>query len=130
MRSGGDKLGGYEIETDAANGVITLRCWGVWELATGAGYDRDLRAEIAAFGGAPFHVLADVRTFPPQRPEIAAVHGELMAHATQVGMKRAASVVDSPMTQLQVRRLAAESGMPELAFHRDVASALAWLLSG
>jgi serine/threonine-protein kinase len=74
-------------------------------------------------------VLGDIREFPPQRPEIAAVHGQLMAHALQLGMKRAASVVSSATTQLQIRRIAAESGLPEMAFHKDPASALAWLLS-
>jgi hypothetical protein len=120
---------GYEVETDSARRVVMIRCWGVWDMSTGRAYDRDLRAEFAPLEGAPFHVLADIREFPPQHPEIAAVHGQLMGHAAQHGMKRAASVVSSAMTELQIRRIASESGMPELAFHRDSRAALQWLLS-
>jgi hypothetical protein len=44
-------------------------------------------------------------------------------------MKRAVSVVHSSLTAMQIKRIAVESRMRELAFHKSDADALKWLLA-
>ncbi len=130
MRTGGDASQGFKLNVDQGRRVLRLEVWGLWTDETARDYDREMHACYAELGSKqPWYVLADIKGFPPQRESVAAIHGKLMAEAAAAGMVRAVSVVESSLTSMQIRRIATESRMPELAFHKDEAAALKWLLS-
>jgi hypothetical protein len=124
----GNEAAGYEVSVDTTKRVLRLDCWGLWSLALAESYAKSMNAAYDKLRGRPWYVLAIIAKFPAQRQEVAEIHGALMASAAAAGMKRAASVVDSSMTQMQIKRLAEESRMPELAFYKSEADGLRWLL--
>jgi hypothetical protein len=129
MPSGGTEQSGYEVEIDDSRRILRLHCWGVWDVTVAEGFRDVMVQSIAAFRGKPWYVLADITAFPAQSEAVSRVHGELMARAMARGMKRACNVVASSLTQLQIKRLAEESHLPEFAFFKDEETALRWLLS-
>ena len=129
MYQSGDEKQGYKVRPDLEKQVLFLECWGMWEQAVAEDYRKDMLAAYDLIDQKPWFVLADISKFPPQREGVQAVHGELMGIAVERGMLKAASVVDSTLSKMQIRRIAEESRMSELAFHTSEADALAWLLS-
>lgn len=130
MWIGGDQAQGYEIDVDRPLRLVVVRCWGIWEMSTAERYRSELVRAFAPFdGGRPWYLVADISDYPPQRPEVARVHRMLMQRATKQGLRRAASVVNSAMTQLQIRRVASEGGVLEHGCHEAMSSALNWLMS-
>lgn len=127
MRQSGDEKKGYKIEK--TGNVLLLTVWGMWDDALAAQYQADMRASYPEMGAGPWYVVADISKFPPQRESVQAVHGSLMGEAVQTGMAKAASVVESSLTKMQIGRIAKESGMPELAFHTQVDDAIHWVRS-
>ncbi len=127
MRKSGDEKKGYQIEKKGD--VLLLTIWGMWDDALAENYRKDMLAMYPDMKPGPWFVIADIRRFPPQREPVQAIHGMLMGAAVQEGMARAASVVESSLTKMQIGRIASESGMSELAFHTSVDSAIAWVRS-
>lgn len=50
-----------------------------------------------------------------------------MRHAAASGMKRAANIVNSAMTEMQIRRLSEETGLPVFSFFKSVKEGVQWL---
>ncbi len=128
MYQSGDDRKGYTLKIDSSNNVLWIKCWGMWDTALAADYERDMRACYNELDGKAWFVLANISQFPPQIAEVQAAHGKLMGEAVTRGMKKAASVVESTLSKMQIRRIAQESHMSELAFHTTDESALKWLL--
>ncbi len=103
--------------------------WGFWDSAVARDYDRAVRAALQEASGR-FCVLADISDYPPQTPEVQAIHGGLMAEAKSRGVCRAANLVSSVLSQNQIRRLSEASGLPTFAFFSDSDAAQKWLLEG
>lgn len=126
---GGDDAAGFAVTSDARQHLIRLRLWGLWTDETAAQFRASL---VAAFdrvrAGEGWVVLADISTYPPQRPSVQAVHAEMMALGARLGVVRSANLVSSVLGQLQIKRLSQESGLPLFSFFTNEKAALAWLL--
>lgn len=128
---GGDDLGGFVVSSDPGPRLIRLKLRGLWTDETASSFRAAL---VAAYeqvrAGGRWVVLADIKSYPPQRPSVQAVHAEMMALGARLGVVRSANLVSSMLGQLQIKRLSQESGLPVFSFFTDEKAALAWLLSG
>ncbi|MBL9039715.1 MAG: hypothetical protein JNG84_14455 [Archangium sp.] len=120
---------GFDVRVDHERSILRLNMWGFWEAPMAKDYDRAVRKALSEIAP-PFAVLADISNYPPQKPEVQAVHGGLMAAAKAAGVCRAANLVSSFLSQNQIRRLSEESGLPAFSFYSDAAEATRWLEAG
>ncbi|HEX7603099.1 MAG TPA: hypothetical protein VF316_15890 [Polyangiaceae bacterium] len=128
MRRAGDAKNGFEIWVDAPRRLLRFRFWGFWKEPLGIEYrDACLKAMQELSSGGPWYVLADLTDYPAQKPEVQACHAATMVKAAGHGMKAAANLVAATLSQMQIRRLSEQSGLPEFAFFQSEPSALAWL---
>lgn len=129
---GGDANAGFEVRIDRAKRILRFDFWGFWDEALGKLYrDSCLTAmrELHASGEA-WHVLANLSRYPAQKPEVQKCHADTMVAGPQLGMKRAANLVANTLSQMQIRRLSQESGIPEFSFFKVEAEAIEWLETG
>lgn len=128
MLRAGDSKNGFEIWVDTPRRLLRFRFWGFWKLPLGVEYrDGCLKQMQALSAGGPWYVLADLTDYPAQKPEVQACHSATMVKAAGHGMKAAANLVSATLSQMQIRRLSEQSGLPEFAFFQSESSALAWL---
>ncbi|MFT3925762.1 MAG: hypothetical protein QM778_24685 [Myxococcales bacterium] len=120
---------GFLVEVNTKTNVVYLRVWGLWEEADGVAYVAYFRDRVASLIGKKWYVVADISEFPAQSDAVNVQIGKTMEHATKGGMAKAADIVSSAMTQLQIKRLSQEMGIPEFAFFKDRASAEAWVVT-
>lgn len=129
---GGDANAGFEVRIDRSGQILRFDFWGFWDVAIGEAYrDSCLIAmhELQA-RGRPWCVLANLTRYPAQRPEVQQCHADTMVAGPQLGMRRAANLVAYTLSQMQIRRLSYESGIPEFSFFRAESAALDWLRAG
>jgi serine/threonine-protein kinase len=74
-------------------------------------------------------VLADIADFAAQKPDVSAYVERTMALARENGMVRAANLVSSALSRMQIARLSAETGLPAFSFFQSEADAVRWLLT-
>jgi hypothetical protein len=121
---------GFVVSADAAQTLIRLSFWGLWDDALGTEFER---AMANAFNQIPtgdkWFVLADISRYPPQRPAVQECHGRCMRRAKDK-VRKSANLVDSRLGELQIRRLSEESGLPSFSFFTTEASAMRWLRDG
>ena len=120
---------GYLVEVNSKTNVVYLKVWGQWEEADGRAYVEFFRGKVAHLLGKKWYVVADISEFPPQSEVVNAQIAKTMEHATKGGMVKAADIVSSAMTQLQIKRLSEEMRIPVFAFFKDRAAAEAWVVS-
>ncbi|WP_437276913.1 serine/threonine-protein kinase [Sorangium sp. So ce375] len=122
----------FHVRADASTGVLHVKVWGFWDIDEGKAYLDDFRQKAATLLhlGKPWYVLADIADFPPQRPEVSPYVEQTMAYAVEHGMRKAANLVNSALSKMQISRLSAAMGLPEYSFFTAEADALAWLLKG
>jgi len=130
---GGDDQAGFSVEVDLVRRLGIIRLWGFWsDMSLAQGIEV---ASIEAYKalqatGAPWVLLLDNRRFPAQRPEVQASMAGNMRDALALGLHRAASVVESSVTKLQLRRLGNQNALPpeQYALFDNEPEALRWLL--
>ncbi|MGK3985421.1 protein kinase [Sorangium sp. So ce136] len=122
----------FQVRADTGTGVLHVKVWGFWDVDEGRAYLDDFRykASTLLHLGKPWYVLADIADFPPQRPDVSPYVEQTMAYAVEHGMRRAANLVNSALSKMQISRLSAAMGLPEYSFFTSEADALAWLLKG
>ena len=122
----------FHVRADASTGVLHVKVWGFWDIDEGKAYLDDFRQKAATLLhlGKPWYVLADIADFPPQRPEVSPYVEQTMAYAVEHGMRKAANLVNSALSKMQISRLSAAMGLPEYSFFTAEADAIAWLLKG
>jgi serine/threonine-protein kinase len=118
---------GYRIELDVARRIAFLKVWGLWSNDDGRAFASYFQTTLAPWKDTAWDVVADISEFPPQRGEVNGMVAETMRIAATTGMRRAANVVSSAMTKLQIQRLSEESGLPAFAFFKNVDDAVRWL---
>lgn len=118
---------GHRVELDEERRICFLKVWGLWSEADGQAYAAHFAAVIEPWLGTRFDVVADISEFPPQREEVSVHIQETMRHAAANGLRRAANVVSSAMTKLQIQRLSEETGLPAFSFFTSVNDAVKWL---
>ena len=127
MREAGTPQGGYSLTVDRRQGLLALRAWGFWDEALAGQFAAAMREAFADLDGQPWDILTDGSSFLPQRPEVGRCIGELMALAPSMGMRRAANVVNRSLDEIQLKLLAAQNKMANIAFFRTLADARGWL---
>ena len=85
-------------------------------------------AAYAEMGKGPWYAISQSRKYLPPKDEVQAIHKECMGAGLSRGLSRIAVLVDTAISQLQIRRLFEEAGSPpHLRFFTDEAAARAWL---
>lgn len=132
MKRGGDERAGYDIQIELGQQLIVMRAWGFWNMPLA---QECLKALLESYRelkatGKPWYFLVDHRKFPAQSVEVQAEISSTVRDAIRLGMKRSASVLDSTITKLQIRRLTGASGLPMdvFAFFNSEDEARKWLL--
>ncbi|AUX47038.1 uncharacterized protein SOCE26_085500 [Sorangium cellulosum] len=122
----------FQVRADTTTGVLHVKVWGFWDVDEGRAYLDDFRSKASTLLGLgkPWYVLADIADFPPQRPDVSPYVEQTMAFAAGNGMRRAANLVNSALSKMQISRLSAAMGLPEYSFFTTEADALAWLFKG
>ncbi|WP_437925767.1 serine/threonine-protein kinase [Sorangium sp. So ce291] len=122
----------FQVRADIATGILHVKVWGFWDVDEGRAYLDDFRykASTLLHLGKPWYVLADIADFPPQKPDVSPYVEQTMAYAVEHGMRRAANLVNSALSKMQISRLSAAMGLPEYSFFTSEADAIAWLLKG
>jgi len=128
---GGDATCGYEVRVDRPRALLRLTVWGYWKSEMGVAYRDATFAAMVEMGKMPsWDVLADLSRYPAQNTAVQRCHAESMAGSKSTpGFRRAANLVDNTLSEMQIRRLSSESGLPLFAFFQEEAKALAWLQS-
>jgi serine/threonine-protein kinase len=119
---------GYTISADPGRKLVHVRVWGFWTLDVGKQYLEEFRQKSMPFWGSRWFVLADIREFPAQRPDVGEFVRQTMVIAQQNGLVRAANLVASALSKMQIARLSAEQGLPAFSFFTDDQEATRWLL--
>ncbi|MGK4002036.1 serine/threonine-protein kinase [Sorangium sp. So ce1036] len=122
----------FQVRPDAATGILHVKVWGFWDVEEGKAYLDEFRQKASTLLGLgkPWYVLADIADFPPQRPDVSPYVEQTMAYAVENDMRKAANLVNSALSKMQISRLSAAMGLPEYSFFTAEADAIAWLLKG
>lgn len=118
----------FEVVADTKTGILKVRVWGFWDVEEAKAYLEEFRAKAGTVVGGTWYVLADISEFPAQKTEVNDYVGQTMAFAVEHGMKRAANLVNSALTQMQISRLSADTGLPAYSFFKSESDAVQWLL--
>jgi hypothetical protein len=119
---------GFVVHPNPHSRLMKLDFWGLWDTPTMDAYRTEVLAGIREMSEAPHLVLANARRFIPQRPEVQTRQRELMALHFSSGLVRVASVLDSAVSKMQIKRLFEEAGSPpETRFLTDEKEARDWL---
>jgi serine/threonine-protein kinase len=121
---------GYTVTIDQIRSIVRVKVWGFWSIEEARAYVDDFRAKSQIFWGKKWYVLADISDFTAQKPEVEACVKQTMEVAREHGMVRAANIVASALSKMQISRLSAEQGLPAFSFFQDDQEAIRWLLSG
>lgn len=121
----------FSVEVDPVHSVIAVTREGFFSLDEMQQSVDAVRVAVANFRGAKFRLLADFRAFKPANAAVAEKLAEILAHTYRSGAERVAHVVSSSVMLLQIRRLAKETGIANIARQfDDREAALRWLITG
>lgn len=126
---GGDDAAGFQVRLDRGRSLLRLTFWGYWRNEVGFAFRDAMIAAIAEAASLPaWDVLADLTRYPAQNATVQKCHADSMGKAKACPtFRRAANLVDNTLSEMQIRRLSNESGLPLFAFFQDEGKALAWL---
>jgi hypothetical protein len=126
-----DTLKGFRFSFDRRKHILYLWLWGFWDKEVGEQFLVELREKIKQISAAhtTWYMLGDVTRFTAQPRHVQPLLKEAMASAKQFGMKKAARVVGSHLTELQIGRLSEESNFNDTAYFRSKEEAIQWLLA-
>jgi serine/threonine-protein kinase len=110
--------------------ILRLKVWGFWDVPEAKDYLEEFLAKASRLVGGPWYVLADIADFTAQKPEVNPYLGKAMEFAASHGMRRAANLVNSALSKMQIARLSKDMGLPEFSFFTSEDEAVAWLLRG
>jgi hypothetical protein len=121
----------YRIDVDKQHTLIELVLDGLIRPDEMTKFVEELRAATLSLAGREIGIKADMRTFRPSAPEVAEMLRDVQQFGMHNGVKRVAEMVESPLSALQLNRVARESGTDKiLRRFTDDQSARRWLISG
>ncbi len=121
---------GYGIHVERDRRLVRLEVWGFWTIDQARAYHEEFVRATQPLFGRRWRVLANTADFAAQKPDVSAFVEKTMEVAQKNGCVRAANVVSSTLTKMQLARMSAEQGLPSFAFFQEEAEALSWLLDG
>jgi serine/threonine-protein kinase len=127
-RRGGGERAGFSVHANPYTRRLTLGFWGMWDVATARAFGNEVLRGYERMRGRPWVALSNARKYPPQKADVQAIHSEAIGRAFTFGLVRVAVLVDTALSQMQIRRLFEEAGSPpNLRFTSDEAEANAFL---
>lgn len=128
---GGDETAGFTVRIDRPRSLLRMTFWGYWRNEVGFAYRDAMMAAIVEISRMPgWDVLADLTRYPAQNATVQKCHADTMTRSqASPTFRRAANLVDNTLSEMQIRRLSSESGLPLFAFFQDESKAIAWLHS-
>jgi hypothetical protein len=127
-RRGGSERAGFVVHPNPHSRVLDLEFWGLWDMPTALAFRTEILRAYRVMEGRPWVVLSQSRRYLPQKEDVQAVHGEVMGVAKKHGLVRVAFLVDTALSQMQIRRLFEEAGSPpHLRFFTDESEARRFL---
>jgi serine/threonine protein kinase len=118
----------FQVKPDPSTRILRVKVWGFWDAEEGRAYLEEFLQKAATLINKPWYVLADISEFPPQKPDVSPFVEQTMAYARENNLLKAANLVSSALTKMQISRLSADIGLPEYSFFTAEAQAVAWLL--
>ena len=106
-RSVGDSEGGFVVAPLDSNAVVRIRGWGFWPSHV-ANALVDSVFEAFPLGRKPAQIVIDAAALKPQRDEGQAAFAALFDRLAKLGGVRVDILVTSPLTKLQLARIAKE----------------------
>jgi hypothetical protein len=126
----GNEKSGFKITYDDKTRILTLRMWGLWTEELGLLFREAMNSARAPLRPPlESYVLADLRRYPTQKPEVQKIHAELMSKSESHGIKRSANLVTEVLASMQIRRLSHEGKLVEFSFFDNEPDAVEWLQS-
>ncbi|PTL83361.1 hypothetical protein [Vitiosangium sp. GDMCC 1.1324] len=121
----------YRIDVDKQHAIIELVLDGLIRPEEMLRFVDELKAATLGFAGGAIKIKADMRTFRPSSPAVAEMLKEVQQFGLHNGVVRVAEMVESPLSALQLNRVARESGTDKILrrFAEDSA-ARRWLIHG
>jgi hypothetical protein len=121
----------FLVEIDPKHAIVSVIREGFFTLEEMQQSVDAVRSAINSFQGKQFRLLADFRKFKPASPEVATKLSEILTFTYRSGAERVAHVISSSVMLLQIRRLAKETGVAEVARQFDnTEDARQWLITG
>lgn len=123
----------YEFSpVDEERRLVRFRLKGFWHAGVLSRFEEEFRRHIdetSDLVGA-FYVLVDLSEYPSQNQEVQEGHMRCMGYAIEHGMIRSAHLVDSALTDVQMRQMTQEVDPTRFAHFKTEEEALAWLSEG
>jgi serine/threonine-protein kinase len=123
------KKKGFIVALDRDRNIVRVKVWGFWTVDDAKAYWEEFKAKVAMTGGRPWYVLADIADFSAQKPEVNVYVEKTMSYARANGMVRAANLVSSALSKMQIARLSQETGLPSFSFFQSESDAIRWLIT-
>jgi hypothetical protein len=120
----------FEVKVDRIKAIVEAVLSGPVELEEVQEFVHELEVALASLQGREIKMLGDLRGLKPVAPKAADLLRMSQTYALDLGVVRAAEIVDSEVVGLQLTRIARESGFDRVSrrFAED-AAAREWLLS-
>jgi len=106
VRFGNDE-DGFAVGFDEATCVVQVKAWGFWSAELAAMFAQAV-IDVCNANRRATSMVVDAVGLKPQREEGQKAFGALMAVLPRLGMGRVSVTTDSPLTRLQLLRLAKE----------------------
>jgi hypothetical protein len=121
----------FEVKVDRIKALVEAALSGPVELEEMQEFVHELEVALASLQGREIKIQSDLRGLKPVAPKAADLLRMSQTYALDLGVVRAAEIVDSEVVGLQLTRIARESGFDQVVrrFAED-APAREWLLSG
>ncbi|HLM72409.1 MAG TPA: hypothetical protein VK459_06955 [Polyangiaceae bacterium] len=120
---------GFLVTLDRARNIVRVKVWGFWTIDDAKAYWDEFKAKADMAAGKPWYVLADIADFSAQKPDVNVYVEKTMSYARTNGMVRAANLVSSALSKMQISRLSQETGLPSFSFFQSESDAIRWLLT-
>ena len=119
---------GFRISTDPGRNIVRIRLWGFWDVDDAKAYWEEFQRQTGPLSGQKWYILADISEFAPQRVEVNEYYERSMVYSRAHGMVKAANLVSSVVTQMQIARMSGASSLPAYSFFQSELEAVQWLL--
>lgn len=106
MQKGGNEEGGFEIERDDQTATLRVRLWGFWSTEVARTFGDAILEETKA--KKPKTVALDASSLKPQKEVGQTAIAGMLDSVTRAGASRVSILTASPLTKLQLSRLANE----------------------
>jgi hypothetical protein len=107
MQKGGNDDGGYELDRDELGASLQVRMWGFWSTEVARAFG-DAILEEAKAAKKPKTVVLDASNLKPQKEVGQTAIASMLDTLTRAGVTRVSILIASPLTKLQLVRIANE----------------------